>query len=69
MIPLDITDEVVLRRTLEEIEASIPKLAESTRTTEELASVATSEEIVAHINQLSGNVNLIIAALDRNNQI
>ena len=66
MIPLDITDEEVLRRTLEEIEESIPVLEASTLTVSALPEGATTAEVVLKINQVIGSLDQIIKALDRN---
>ncbi|RLG27420.1 hypothetical protein DRO03_12050 [Methanosarcinales archaeon] len=66
MIPLDITNEEVLRRTLEEIEDSIPILEGSTLTVTALPDGATIEEATLKINQLIGSLDQIIKAFDRN---
>ncbi len=64
MIPLDIDDPVVLRRTLEEIEASIPNLKDTTGTITILAESADLVMVIDKVNELVGTVNLLSAALN-----
>ena len=66
MIPLNVEDPVVLKRTLEEIEATIPKLDDTTRTTTLLDSGADLAAVIAKVNELVGNVNLVITTLNNN---
>jgi len=64
MIPLDIADPVVLRRTLEELEASIPKLANSIGTINKLDDTADLTEVIHKVNEIAGTVNLLSFALN-----
>ncbi len=64
MIPLDIDDPVVLRRTLEEIEASIPNLKDAAGTITILAESADLVTVIDKVNELVGTVNLLSAALN-----
>jgi len=67
MIPLNIEDPTVLRRTLEELEASIPVLAQQAKTVTVLEDSATTDEIIVKVNELVGTVNLLIATLNSTN--
>ena len=60
MIPLNITDEVVLRRTLEEIEATIPHLNYTLTTIGILPDRATNDEVVTKTNEIIASINTII---------
>ena len=64
MIPLDIADPVVLRRTLEELEASIPKLSNSIGTINKLDDTADLTEVIHKVNEIAGTVNLLSSALN-----
>ncbi len=64
MIPLDIDDPVVLRRTLEEMEASIPKLQEAIGTIVVLEDTADLAQVIAKVNELVGTVNLLTSSLN-----
>ncbi len=64
MIPLDIDDPVVLRRTLEEMEASIPKLQESIGTIVVLEDTADLAQVIKKVNELVGTVNLLTSSLN-----
>ncbi len=64
MIPLDIDDPVVLRRTLEEMEASIPKLQESISTIVVLEDTADLAQVIAKVNEGVGTVNLLTSSLN-----
>ncbi len=64
MIPLSIEEPDVLRRTLEEIEASIPKLDQSAKTVNILEDGSDLATVTKKVNELIGSVNLIISALN-----
>ena len=64
MIPLSIEEPDVLRRTLEEIEASIPKLDQSAKTVTILEDGSDLATVTKKVNELIGSVNLIISALN-----
>ncbi len=64
MIPLDIDDPVVLRRTLEEMEASIPKLQEAIGTIVVLEDTADLAQVIKKVNELVGTVNLLTSSLN-----
>ena len=66
MIPLNITDEVVLRRTLEEIEASIPKLEYSLTPIGALEEGATIEEVTFTVNEIVLSLNALINTFNNN---
>ncbi len=67
MIPLNIEESDVLRRTLEEIEASIPKLDQSAKPVNILEDGSDLATMLDKVNELVGSVNLIILALNSNN--
>ena len=64
MIPLNLEDEVILRRTLEELDRAIPVLSESARAIVPLLESATLEEINLKVNEAIGTINLLIEALN-----
>jgi len=64
VIPLDITDETVLRRTLEEMENSIPILDASSLTITALPIAADLADTQLKIDQIIGRLDQIIKALD-----
>ena len=63
MIPLDITDEVVLRRTLEEIEARLPLQEVQVSPVDKLAYDADLATTVAKVNELVDGLNALSNAL------
>jgi len=67
MIPLDIENPVVLRRALEEMEASIPKLDQSATTVNVVEDGSDLATVTAKVNELVGSINLIISALNSEN--
>ncbi len=64
MIPLSIEEPDVLRRTLEEMEASIPKLDQSAKTVNILEDGSDLATVTKKVNELIGTVNLIVSALN-----
>jgi len=63
MIPLDITDEVVLRRTLEDIEARLPLQEVQVSPVDKLAYDADLATTVAKVNELVDGLNALSDAL------
>ncbi len=63
MIPLDITDEVVLRRTLEDIEARLPLQEVQVSPVDKLAYDADLATTVAKVNELVDGLNALSNAL------
>jgi len=68
MIPLDITDEVVLRRTLEELEERLPELAEYLQQIDEIVVVSgtptTIEQLTSKVNDIVVVLNAVTTALN-----
>jgi len=65
MIPLNIEDPIVLRRTLEEIEEVIPKLDASAQTVDKIEDGADLTTVTAKLNEVIGSIDLIISALNK----
>jgi len=65
MIPLDLSDDTVLRRTLEELEAGIPVLSDSARPLTTLPSGSDLAHIELKVNELVVTINLLIDSLNR----
>ena len=66
MIPLDITNPVVLRRTLEEMEASIINLDAPITPIEPLDTAADLATVLDKVNDLIVSYNTLIANLQNN---
>ena len=69
MIGMDLKDTMVLRRSLEDLEAKIPKLKGAAIPIIPLSTTATDEEISGKIEELVNKINLIISALDETRNI
>ena len=67
MIPLDLSDPTVLRRTLEELETRLIVVATPISSVTKLAPAATLEEAVAKINELVDGHNAVVAVLNATN--
>jgi len=67
MIPLNIEDSTVLRRTLEELEASIIVLGTPITPIDKLPLAATSDEVIAKINSVIVGLNATITILNNTN--
>jgi len=65
MIPLDIDDATVLRRTLEELEARIPLLTDAARPITIVPDGADLEAITLKLNEAIVTINLIIDSMDK----
>ncbi|RLA64023.1 MAG: hypothetical protein DRQ78_06400 [Epsilonproteobacteria bacterium] len=65
MIPLNIEDPIVLRRTLEEIEEVIPKLDASAQTVDKIEEGADLTTVTAKLNEVIGSIDLIISSLNK----
>ena len=66
MIPLDLNNPAVLRRTLEEIEAQLivtPPLANVEKLTPQVAA-PTLEEVVVKVNEVIGVVNSVTSLIN-----
>ena len=69
MIGLTLEDTVVLRRTLEELEAKTRILSEPLRSVAILESGSTLEETILRLNQTLEVVNTIINALNKSSRV
>ena len=67
MIPLDLSNPVILRRTLEELETRLIVVATPISPIDQLPLAATLEEAVAKINELVAGHNATVAALNATN--
>ena len=67
MIPLNINDPVVLRRTLEELESKIIIVATPISPVNKLNPGATLEEVEAKVNEVVDGFNAVIVALNATN--
>ncbi len=68
MIPLNLKDETVLRRTLQEISDSIPRLSEITPV-DKVDTPATNEMIVVGLNKAIDAINALIADLPQSSDL
>ena len=67
MIPLDLSNPVILRRTLEELETRLIIVATPISPIDQLPLDATLEEAVAKINELVSGHNAVVAVLNATN--
>ncbi len=67
MIPLNIDDPVVLRRTLEELETRIVILATPITPIDALPVGSTLEETVGKVNEMISGLNAVITTLNLTN--
>ncbi len=66
MIPTDINDTEVLRRTLEDIESQIVRINVTSSTVNPVKSTATLSEVVDSLNELMGTFNNLVGELRLN---
>jgi len=67
MIPLNIDDPVVLRRTLEDMEAKIIVVATPISPINKLNPASTLEVVEAKVNELVDGFNAVVVALNATN--
>jgi len=67
MIPLNIDDTIVLRRTLEELELGIIVLTTPITPIDELPLGSTLEETVDKVNEMISGLNAVITTLNLTN--